>query len=53
MGAVAQVAEIRQATAIVFHTNNPRITDRVMKRFGYERHALHLPGRHFIKRLAV
>ncbi|HIF33505.1 MAG: hypothetical protein ABGX22_14305 [Pirellulaceae bacterium] len=46
-----QVAAIRQAHAIVFHARNDRITDQAAKRLGYSRHADHLPGRNYIKRL--
>jgi hypothetical protein len=47
-----QVAAIRQAQAIVFQVSNDRITDRAAQRFGYQRHAHHLPGRNYIKRLS-
>lgn len=52
MAALDRIATLRNSTAIVFHASNARITEQVMQRFGYERHAKHLPGRHFIKRFA-
>ena len=53
MKTLDEIARIRQARAIVFHASNDRITDRVMERFGYERHAMHLRGRHYIKRFTL
>ncbi len=50
MAALDKLASIRETNAIVFHASNKRLTDRVVERFGYVRHAENLPGRHFIKR---
>jgi hypothetical protein len=45
-----EIASTHQARAIVCHVSNGRLTDGVMNRAGFERHARHLPGDHFIKR---
>jgi hypothetical protein len=45
-----EIARIRQASAIVCHVTNNRISDRTLERWGWESHCPHLPGRHFIKR---
>lgn len=47
-----QVANAHQALAIVCSLSNRRLEDRLMLRFGFERHAFRIPGHHFIKRLA-
>jgi len=44
------VAEVRQANAIVCELSNEKITDKAMRRVGWEPHCEHLAGRHFIKR---
>lgn len=45
------IARSKHCEAIVCELSNRRIADRVLVRFGWERHCLHLRGRHFIKRL--
>ena len=49
---VEHVAVINECYAIVCHTANPRLSDRVLNFMGYERHCRHLPGRHYIRRLS-
>ncbi len=46
------IAHNKKMRAIVCHATHPKLTDRVMKYFGYERHAVHLRGRHYIRRIA-
>jgi hypothetical protein len=48
---VEEIGILLGYSAIVLHANNSRLDDRVMHYFGYERHALHLRGRHYIRRL--
>jgi hypothetical protein len=50
--ALHRIADLIDARAIVCHASNSRLSDKVMGRWGYERHAKHLAGRHFIKRFA-
>ncbi len=45
-----EVARLRGAKAIVSQVTNSRISDRVLERWGWEKHCLDWPGRHFIKR---
>ena len=45
-----EVARLRGVKAIVSQVTNDRISDRVLERWGWERHCLDWPGRHFIKR---
>jgi hypothetical protein len=45
-----EIARLRRANAIVAHVTNPRISDRLLERFGWQRHLLHWRGRHFIRR---
>lgn len=45
------VAEHQGAHAVVFQAKNTRLTDRLLARYGYRRHAPQLRGRHFIKRI--
>jgi hypothetical protein len=42
----------RKLQAIVCHATNKKLNDRVMRYFGYERHAAHLRGRHYIRRIS-
>lgn len=44
------IAALRQSQAIVCHVTNSRISDRWLRRWGWEQHCLHWKGRHFIKR---
>ncbi|KLU01950.1 hypothetical protein RISK_006134 [Rhodopirellula islandica] len=46
-----EIARLRKSYAIVAHVSNARITDRHLKRAGWERHLLDWPGRHFIRRM--
>lgn len=46
-----EIARLRKSYAIVAHVSNSRITDRHLKRAGWERHLLDWPGRHFIRRM--
>ncbi|MFI4874432.1 MAG: hypothetical protein ACIALR_03810 [Blastopirellula sp. JB062] len=45
-----QIAELRQAAAIVTDVTNPQISARNLRRNGWRPHCEHLPGRHYIKR---
>lgn len=45
-----EIAELKEANAIVCNVTNQRISDRLMKRWGWEEHCLNWRGRHFIKR---
>lgn len=45
-----KVAKLRDAYAIVCCLSNQRLHEKIMARWGYERHARKLPGLHFIKR---
>lgn len=48
-----QIARIHRAQAIVCQAASHRFNERVMRRLGYERHALHLGDNHYIRRLEV
>jgi len=45
-----EVARLRQCVAILAHVSNDAISDRLLTRWGWERHALDMAGRHWIKR---
>ncbi len=51
LSVLEEVAKLKRLQAIVCHATNPRLTERVMNYFGYTRHATHLKGYHYIKRL--
>ncbi len=46
-----EIAEIKGSWAIVCHAMNPRISDRLFARWGWEPHCAGERGRHFIKRI--
>jgi len=48
--ALEAIAAIKQIDAIVCQVWNARLTERVMNRFGWERHTADQRGRHYIKR---
>lgn len=48
--ALDQIARLKDSNAIVCHVTNDRISDRLLARWGWEKHCLDWPGRHFIKR---
>ncbi len=50
MDALDDVARMKNCRAIVCEAANPRISDRLLVRRGYERQMLQAKGRHFIKR---
>ena len=52
LSVLEEIAKLKRLQAIVCHATNPRLTERVMNYFGYNRHASHLKGYHYIKRLA-
>ena len=52
LGTLDEVARLRHADAIVCDAANPRLSHRLMERYGWCRHCEHLRGRHYIKRLA-
>lgn len=45
-----EVARIKRSDAIVCEVTNPSISNRLMKRWGWERHLTDQSARHFIKR---
>jgi hypothetical protein len=45
-----EIARIKRTDAIVCDVTNARISNRLMNRWGWERHVLHSPRRHYIKR---
>jgi hypothetical protein len=45
-----EVARIKQSDAIVTEVSNLRISERLLERWGWERHFLSSPRRHYIKR---
>ena len=45
-----EVARIKGCHAIVTEVTNSRLSDRLLERWGWERHCLTWSGRHFIKR---
>ncbi len=45
-----EVARIREAVAIVAHVSTTAISDRLLRRWGWQPHAHGLGGRHWIKR---
>jgi hypothetical protein len=45
-----EVARLRGAVAIFAHVSNSRISDRLLRRFGWLQHPTQSPGRHWIKR---
>jgi hypothetical protein len=47
-----QIAAGRQAVAIFAHIGTSAISDRLLERFGWQRHASNLKGRHWIKRFS-
>lgn len=50
LDALDQIADIKESEAIVCELANPRLSDRLMRRLGWERHLEHAAGRHYIKR---
>jgi hypothetical protein len=45
-----EIARIRGTDALLSEASNLRISDRLLTRWGWERHCLDLPQRHYIKR---
>ena len=45
-----EVARIKQSDAVLCEVRNVRISDRLLRRWGWERHVLDSPSRHYIKR---
>lgn len=45
-----EIARLKRSHAIVTELSNPRLSDRLMKRWGWDQHCLTWPGRHYIKR---
>ena len=45
-----EIARIRSVSAIVAHVTNQSISDRLLQRFGWQRHLLQWKGRHWIRR---
>lgn len=48
--ALDEIARIKGSHAIVAEATNSRLSDRLFRRWGWERHCLNLRGRHYIKR---
>lgn len=48
--ALDEIARLRNSQAIVCHVTNDRITDRLLRRWGWQAHCPDWSGRHFIKR---
>lgn len=45
-----EIARIKGSLAIVTNVTNDKVSDRLLKRWGWDRHCLNWNGRHFIKR---
>jgi hypothetical protein len=45
-----EIARIKKSDAILAHVTSPQISDRLMQRWGWERHLEHSSRRQFIKR---
>lgn len=45
-----EIARRRQAVALFAHVGTTAISDRLLRRWGWEPHAQHLSGRHWVKR---
>ncbi len=45
-----EIARLKGSLAIVCHVTNDRLSDRLLKRWGWDQHCEHWSGRHFIKR---
>lgn len=45
-----EVARVKGCHAIVTEVTNPRLSDQLLERWGWERHCQSWSGRHFIKR---
>lgn len=45
-----EIATLRGSYAIVAHISTSRISDRLLRRWGWQQHCLHWSGRHWIKR---
>jgi hypothetical protein len=50
LGGLDEIAKVKGSDAIVCDASNSRLSDRMMARYGFEKHAPTLPGHHFIKR---
>lgn len=50
LAALDEIARIKRCDAIVCDASNLRLSERMMKRYGFVRHAQSLAGRNFIKR---
>ena len=50
LGVLDQIAYIKQSAAIIAEVSNKRITDRALRRAGWERYMEHKRKRHWIKR---
>ena len=49
--AIDAIATLRKAHGIVCQVTNDRLTDRMMQRWGYVKHASALGDNHYIRRL--
>lgn len=48
--ALDEIARLMHCQAIVAEVSNSRLSDRLLRRWGWQQHCLHWRGRHFIKR---
>lgn len=48
--ALDRVADLHAAEAIVCHVTTPSLSDRLLRRWGWQQHCLQWKGRHWIKR---
>jgi hypothetical protein len=51
LAALEHIARLKGCHALLCQAKNPRLTDRLLARAGWQRHAFSLPGRNFIRRL--
>lgn len=45
-----EIARLKDTQAVVCHVTNDRLSDRLLRRWGWQQHCLQWSGRHFIKR---
>lgn len=50
MQVLDEIARVKKTDAILAHVTNKRISDRLLRRWGWETHLNHKRSRHFIKR---
>jgi hypothetical protein len=50
LAALDEIARLKGSDALLCQAKHPRLSDRLMLRAGWQRHALSLPGRNYIRR---